>query len=245
MDYFKEGYKMKEYRFVNTLTVSLATESWTYPEDTSSLLSILDEVNELIDKDIQEVGGLAYYLDDRYPEAKEKVRDIRIGVMELEGKVVGLAVVRAVEELSQQGIEEVKNYLTGQYSDGWGEGFEQRPIEEWQEEVEYEEYDEEADDYYTYSGYENRELYLSFWSDKDWEIRLLEEGEEPIKVAPKKPICKLIGEDGNIFNLMGVARRTLLKAGLKQEAKEMVDRVTSSDSYGEALRIIGEYVEII
>lgn len=235
---------MKEYRFVNTLTLNLATENWTYPEDTSSLLPILDEVNELIDKDIPEEGGLAYYLDDRYPEAKEKVRDIRIGVMELEGKVVGLAVVRAVEELSQQGIEEVKKYLTGQYSDGWGEGFEQRPIEEWQEEVEYEEYDEEEDDYYTYSGYENRELYLSFWSDKDWEIRLLEEGEELIKEAPK-PICKLIGEDGNIFNLMGVASRVLKDAGKKEEAKEMVDRATSSNSYGEALRIIGEYVEII
>ena len=235
---------MKEYRFVNTLTLNLATENWTYPEDTSSLLPILDEVNELIDKDIQEVGGLAYYLDDRYPEAKEKVRDIRIGVMELEGKVVGLAVVRAIEELSQQGIEEIKDYLTGQYSDGWGEGFEQRPIEEWQEEVEYEGFDE-ADEYYIYTDYENRELYLSFWGDKDWEIRLLEEGEELNKVAPKKPICKLIGEDGNIFNLMGVASRVLKDAGKKEEAKEMVDRVTSSNSYGEALRIIGEYVEII
>ncbi len=179
---------MKEYRFVNTLTLYLATENWAYPEDTSSLLPILDEVNELIDKDIQEVGGLAYYLDDRYPEANEKVRDIRISVMELEGEAVGLAVVRAIEELSQQGIEEIKDYLTRQYSHGWGEGFEQRPIKEWREEVEYEEYDEEEDDYYTYSGYENRELYLSFWSYKDWEIRLLEEGEELIKVAPKKPI---------------------------------------------------------
>ena len=235
---------MKEYRFVNTLTLNLVTESWTYPEDTSSLLPILDEINELIDEDIQEVGGLAYYLDDRYPEAKEKVRDIRIGVMELEGKVVGLAVVRAIEELSQQGIEEIKDYLTGQYSDGWGEGFEQRPIKEWREEVEYEEYDEEEDDYYICIDYENHELYLSFWSDKDWEIRLLEEGEELIKEAPKKPICKLIGEDGNIFNLLAIARRSLLRAGLKQEAEEMVDRVTSSNSYGEALGIIGEYVEI-
>lgn len=235
---------MKEYRFVNTLTLNLVTEKWTYPEDTSSLLPILDEINELIDEDIQEVGGLAYYLDDRYPEAKEKVRDIRIGVMELEGKVVGLAVVRAIEELSQQGIEEIKDYLTGQYSDGWGEGFEQRPIKEWREEVEYEEYDEEEDDYYTYTDYENRELYLSFWGCRDWEIRLLEEGEELVKVAPKKPICKLIGEDGNIFNLLAIARRSLLRAGLKQEAKDMVDRAMSSDSYGEALRIIGEYVEI-
>lgn len=27
----------------------------------------------------------------------------------------------------------------------------------------------------------------------------------------KKPDCKLIGEDGNIFNLMGIASRTLVK----------------------------------
>lgn len=236
---------MKEYRFVNTLTLNLVTEQGTYPENTLSLLPNLDEINELIDEDIQEVGGLAYYLDDRYPEAKEKVRDIRIGVMELEGEVVGLAVVRAIEELSQQGIEEIKDYLTGQYSDGWGEGFEQRPIEEWREEAAYEEYDEEEDDYYTYTDYENHELYLSFWSFKEWEIRLLEEGEELIKEAPKKPVCKLIGEDGNIFNLLAIARRSLLRAGLKQEAKEMVDKATSSNSYEEALRIIGEYVEII
>lgn len=236
---------MKEYRFVSTLTLNLVTERGTYPENTSNLLPILDEINELIDEDIQEEGGLAYYLDDRYPEAKEKVRDIRIGVMELEGEVVGLAVVRAIEELSQQGIEEIKDYLTGQYSDGWGEGFEQRPIEEWQEEVEYEEYDEEEEDYYTYTDYENYELCLSFWSYRDWEIRLLEEGEELIMVEPKKPVCKLIGENDNIFNLLAIARRSLLKAGLKQEAKEMVVRATSSSSYEEALRIIGEYVEII
>jgi hypothetical protein len=236
---------MKEYRFVNTLTLNLVTEWGTRPENTSSLLPILDEINELIDEDIQEEGGLAYYLDDRYPEAKEKVRDIRIGVMELEGEVVGLAVVRAIEELSQQGIEEIKDFLTGQYSDGWGEGFEQRPIKEWREEVEYEEYDEEEDDYYIYIDYENHELYLSFWSYKDWEIRLLEEREELIKVAPKKPVCKLIGENSNIFNLLAIARRSLLKEGLKQEAKEMVVRATSSNSYEEALGIIGEYVEII
>ena len=87
--------------------------------------------------------------------------------------------------------------------------------------------------------------FKSFWSYKDWEIRLLEEGEELIKVAPKKPVCKLIGENGNIFNLLAIARRSLLRVGLKQEAKEMADRATSSNSYEEALGIIGEYVEII
>lgn len=59
-----------------------------------------------------------------------------------------------------------------------------------------------------------------------------------------KPKCKLIGEDGNIFNLMGIASRTLRRAGFDTEAKEMVDRITKSKSYDEALVIIMEYVEV-
>ena len=60
-----------------------------------------------------------------------------------------------------------------------------------------------------------------------------------------KPDCKLIGEDGNIFNLMARAARTLRENGLSEEAKEMRERITSSGSYDEALCIIGEYVNII
>ena len=53
-----------------------------------------------------------------------------------------------------------------------------------------------------------------------------------------------IGADGNIFNLLGIASRTLREHGLKEQAKEMSDRVFASGSYGEALCIIGEYVNI-
>jgi len=59
-----------------------------------------------------------------------------------------------------------------------------------------------------------------------------------------KPKCKLVGENGNIFNLMGIAARTLKRAGLREEAEEMVDRITKSQSYIEALAIISEYVDI-
>lgn len=60
----------------------------------------------------------------------------------------------------------------------------------------------------------------------------------------KKPDCKLIGEDGNIFNLMGIASRTLRRNGMAEQAKEMTDRIYESGSYDEALVIIGEYVNI-
>lgn len=60
----------------------------------------------------------------------------------------------------------------------------------------------------------------------------------------KKPKCALIGQDGNIFNLMGIASRTLRNNDMKEEAKEMVIRIEESKSYDEALCIIGEYVDI-
>lgn len=59
----------------------------------------------------------------------------------------------------------------------------------------------------------------------------------------EKPKCQLIGQDGNIFNLMGIASRALNRAGMRDESKEMCDRITSSKSYDEALGIIMEYVE--
>jgi len=55
----------------------------------------------------------------------------------------------------------------------------------------------------------------------------------------------LLGENGNIFNLMGIASKELKRKGFSTEAKEMVAEVTSSRSYQEALSIIGEYVEIV
>lgn len=60
----------------------------------------------------------------------------------------------------------------------------------------------------------------------------------------KKPNCKLIGEDGNIFNLMGIASRTLRQNGMADKAVEMRNRIRESGSYDQALCIIGEYVNI-
>lgn len=61
-----------------------------------------------------------------------------------------------------------------------------------------------------------------------------------------KPDCTLIGQDGNIYNLLAIASRTLKQNGLQKEAKELWDRVTGGtcDSYDKALCIIAEYVNI-
>lgn len=73
------------------------------------------------------------------------------------------------------------------------------------------------------------------------EIKYYKISEQKEKIKPK---CALIGENGNIFNLMGIASRTLKRNNMQDEAKEMCDRITSAKSYDEALCIIAEYVDI-
>ncbi|MCQ4863557.1 hypothetical protein [Pseudoflavonifractor phocaeensis] len=60
----------------------------------------------------------------------------------------------------------------------------------------------------------------------------------------QKPPCPLIGADGNIFNLIGLATRTLREHGLEDQAREMRVRIMDSGDYNRALTILGEYVEI-
>ena len=68
--------------------------------------------------------------------------------------------------------------------------------------------------------------------------------EQEAPVPREKPDCPLIGQDGNIFNLVGIAARTLRENGMSDAATEMTDRCYQSDSYSEALNVIGEYVNI-
>lgn len=60
----------------------------------------------------------------------------------------------------------------------------------------------------------------------------------------RKPMCKLVGEDGNIFWILGRVSRALKENGKADEAKEVSERVLASGSYDEALQIMMEYVEV-
>ena len=62
-----------------------------------------------------------------------------------------------------------------------------------------------------------------------------------------KPICNLIGQDGNIFNLMGIVGRTLRQNNLPEQADEMSRRIMGGEaqSYPQALAILREYVDIV
>ena len=60
----------------------------------------------------------------------------------------------------------------------------------------------------------------------------------------EKPKCKLVGENGNIYNLMGIAYKALKRNGQEEDAKEMCNKITTeAKSYEEALCILTDYVE--
>ena len=59
-----------------------------------------------------------------------------------------------------------------------------------------------------------------------------------------KQDCPLIGEDGNIFCIMGIASEALRENGMQGQAEEMRSRIFQCQSYDSALSIIGDYVNI-
>lgn len=61
---------------------------------------------------------------------------------------------------------------------------------------------------------------------------------------PEPPIVKLIGEDGNVFNLIGLASKALKRAGQPEPAAELTKRAFASGSYDEVLNLIQEYCEV-
>lgn len=59
-----------------------------------------------------------------------------------------------------------------------------------------------------------------------------------------KPTVKLVGENGNVFNLASIVSNELKKEGLKKEAEEFKQQLFKCKSYDEALRLMMNYVEI-
>ncbi|MCI9135436.1 MAG: hypothetical protein HFI31_14825 [Lachnospiraceae bacterium] len=61
----------------------------------------------------------------------------------------------------------------------------------------------------------------------------------------KKPECELIGEDGNVFFIIGRVVKTLRRAGLYEQADEFNSKYPNCQSYDEVLRLAMDYVEIV
>ena len=185
---------------------------------------------EDLDDDYSEYEGIPYtgkeltgYRDVIRDAIYRKVVRAIPTVDEVNGELVGSLWVDTDAPLTAEEQAVFCAYISGQYSDGWGEGFEQREID-----------------------VGDGKLYVHFWQDHDFELkRDVPDMTEFKKLMnrPKKPKMQLIGQDGNIFAIMGRASRLLKSSGQGDKAKEMRDRVMSCDSYQKALSIVSEYVE--
>jgi len=63
-----------------------------------------------------------------------------------------------------------------------------------------------------------------------------------------KPACKLIGQNGNVFNLIGIVKKTLKTNGLAQEGEQFLLELKkiqeTGGSYDDVLVLIMKYVEV-
>lgn len=55
---------------------------------------------------------------------------------------------------------------------------------------------------------------------------------------------RLVGQDGNIFNLMSIVANSLRKNGFVEEVQDFITEVTSSQSYHEALAVMMRWVDV-
>ena len=161
---------------------------------------------------------MRYYRED--DSVRRKVVRAVPTVDEVNGELVGSLWVDTDAPLTAEEQAVFCAYISGQYSDGWGEGFEQREID-----------------------VGDGKLYVHFWQEDGFKMTpSFEKIPKPEKNS-LRPKMQLIGQDGNIFAIMGRASRLLKSCGQGDKAKEMRDRVMSCDSYQKALNIISEYVE--
>ncbi len=193
----------------------------------------LTDYQELLEEKMNEYQidngkGMEQYFYDN-PDIESKLESIVWGFEIFDNKLYGVTTVELTESIDMDEINELRDWISGQNSDGLGEGFEQQDFD-----------------------VDEGRLSVSLWDFHDYFICTEEEFQQhlnpaqnnTVSVERKKPDCELIGQDGNIFNLMSIASITLRRHGMAEEATEMCTRIRASDSYSSALCIIGEYVNI-
>lgn len=113
-------------------------------------------IREKVVKSLDDCGdrGLAEYFRDD-DKCRNKVYSIKPDVEMRNNHIMGVAVIKMTKPLFEEELESLKDFVSGQFSDGWGEGFEQHEIE-----------------------VSDGEIYVHFWSYENYYIHTEEEQQE-------------------------------------------------------------------
>ena len=190
------------------------------PLDGHDLLQYAAIIDGTVKIDMDDFNGdlmQFYHADDA---VRRKVIRATPSVEIYGNKLCGCMSVELCEPLTPDEQKKLEDYISGQYSDGWGESFEQRDIR-----------------------VEDGTLAVHFWQEDGFEMKPEHEEQQEFTTRATRPKMKLLSEDGNIFAIMGRASRLLKDTGQWNKANEMCERVMASKSYNAALAIVSEYVE--
>ena len=111
--------------------------------------------------------GIMHWYHDK-DSVEQKVRSVVFAVEERDRQLWGVAECQITQDLTPEEMSKLKEYISGQASDGWGEGFEQREIQ--------------LD--------RGEELYVHLWSfDPGWSIQTEQERFEPKLAAGLPELC--------------------------------------------------------
>lgn len=122
-------------------------EGELYGSDLVQYLEIIEEAIERENCEGEEARGLMHYFDESR-EVAAKVVSAHPKVADVDGELYGVLECKISDPLTEEEIKILKDFWTGQMSDGWGEGFEQQPL-----------------------TVEDGEIYISFWSRKSfWSV---------------------------------------------------------------------------
>ena len=99
-----------------------------YPEDAADYYDNIKEALAEDEMPEERDRGLMYWYRDQGDGVDDKVYSARMDVEVYKGELVGVITAKIVGELTDDEMRTFKDYITGQLSDGAGEGFEQRPI---------------------------------------------------------------------------------------------------------------------
>ena len=155
---------MKTLKIYNTLIATVAGDTSEYNAPAE------DYANELYEALKKDGTDLAEYIYEDDGSIYGKVHKITISADWVNGKLYGLATCEVSDDWTDADTALLKEYLEGQYSDGWGEGFEQREIDSFTEIETSEEYDEEGDEYYESEWDVRYDVYISFWQFDNFRI---------------------------------------------------------------------------